>query len=320
MGCNDVSTNFLDALSTSNSSSSFNITVSPTTSSAPKHYYQVFGPSQDNVAQEISKGDLYLCTPTYYSRNKVTPNGSDWMPPLLTPYSNLDGLRFTNPTDHSILDIYSSNGTLELLTGTFGALNQDSEYLSMLSASVEFPLGVVGRLGWNTVNDLPLQSVALNIILATLNHTDAEIQLDEIYASMLNSDASIPVPPQCSQAQASPDSANPWVASGIIPSHGTGMTQLGVVLQSLIILLCVLTLIILFTPILPLVSEWPAQWLGLVYGLSPSKVQEAVEGTSAGRNAAKDCIWGRGDEGTRARTGGCGLEVEVGMWLKGVHI
>jgi hypothetical protein len=140
-GCNGVSTNFLDALSTSNSSSSFNITVSPTTSSAPKHYYQVFGPSQDNVAQEISKGDLYLCTPTYYSRNKVTPNGSDWMPPLPTPYSNLDGLRFTNPTDHSILDIYSSNGTLELLTGTFGALNQDSEYLSMLSASVEVCLG-----------------------------------------------------------------------------------------------------------------------------------------------------------------------------------
>jgi hypothetical protein len=341
-GCNGVSTNFLDALSTSNSSSSFNITVSPTTSSAPKHYYQVFGPSQDNVAQKISKGNLYLCTPTYYSRNKVTPNASDWMPPLLTPYSNLDGLRFTNPTDHSILDFYSSNGTLELLTGTFGALNQEAEYLSMLSSSIEvclgfaswsisntetqtsylqdptdiacipepfnltewtlapssqFPLGVLGRLGGNTVNDLPLQSAALNIILATLNHTDAEIQLDEIYASLLNSDASIPVPLQCSQTQASPDSANPWVASGIIASHGTGMTQLGVVLQCLIILLCVFTLFILFTPILPLVSEWPAQWLGLVYGLSPSKVQEVVEGTSAGRNATEDCIWGRGEDG-----------------------
>jgi len=341
-GCNGVSTNFLDALSTSNSSSSFNITVSPTTSSAPKHYYQVFGPSQDNFAQDLSNGDLSLCTPTYYSRNRATPNASDWKPPLLTPYSNLDGLRFTNPSDHSILDIFPTNGTLEVLSGTFGILDQDSEHISILSASIEvclgfaswsvnntltstsylqdptdiacvpkafnltawtldpssqFPLGVLGGLGWDTVNGLPLQTVALNVILSTLNHTDAEIQLDEIYSSMLHSDASIPIPPQCSQTKASPDSANPWVATGIIPFHGTGMTQVGIALQALIIILCVCALIILFFPVLPLVSEWPAQWLGLVYGLSPSKVQEVVEGTSAGRNAAKDCIWGQGEEG-----------------------
>ena len=75
------------------------------------------------------------------------------------------------------------------------------------------------------------------------------------------------------------------------------MTQLGVVLQALIIVLCVLILILLFIPVLPLVTEWPAQWLGLVYGLSPSKVQEVVEGTSAGRNSAKDNNWGQGTGG-----------------------
>jgi hypothetical protein len=138
---NGVSANFLDALSTNNSSSSFKITVEPTTSSAPKNSYQVFGPSQDNVANKFNEGDLYLCTPTYYSRNKITLNASGWIPPLLTPYSNPDGLRFTNPDDHSIIDIFSSNGTLEVLFGTFGILNQGSKYVSMLSASVEVCLG-----------------------------------------------------------------------------------------------------------------------------------------------------------------------------------
>jgi len=77
------------------------------------------------------------------------------------------------------------------------------------------------------------------------------------------------------------------------------MTLLGAILQGLIILLCLLTLLVLFIPILPLVTEWSAQWLGLVYGLSPSKVQEVVEGTSAGRNAARggETSLGDGKEG-----------------------
>ncbi|PMD17362.1 hypothetical protein NA56DRAFT_707881 [Hyaloscypha hepaticicola] len=41
----------------------------------------------------------------------------------------------------SFIDIFSSNGTLEVLSGTFGILNQESKYLSMLSASVEVCLG-----------------------------------------------------------------------------------------------------------------------------------------------------------------------------------
>ncbi|KAE9370323.1 hypothetical protein N431DRAFT_468386 [Stipitochalara longipes BDJ] len=360
-GCNGVSMNFLDALNTSNSSSSFNITLSPTTSSAPKHYYQVFGPSQDNVAQELG-GDLYLCTPTYYSRNKVTPNGSDWVPPLLTPYSNIDGLRFTNPFDHSILDIFSKNGTPELLSGTFGILNQDSEYRSMLTASVEvrlgfaswrvnntltptsylqdpidiacvsepfnltawtldpssqFPLGVLGGLGWDTVNDLPLQTVALNVILATLKHTDAKVRLDEIYTSMLNSDASIPILPQCSQTKESPATANQWVASGTVRSYGTGMTQLGVVLQALVIILCICPLTILFVPVLPLVSEWPAQWLGLVYGLTQAKSRKLLKARVLGERQRKTVF---GDERRRAKRDGYGLVVVAGMWLRGVRI
>jgi len=69
------------------------------------------------------------------------------------------------------------------------------------------------------------------------------------------------------------------------------MTLLGAVLQGLIILVCLLTLLLLFWPTLPLVTEWPAQWLGLVCGISPAKVQEAVEGTSAGKNEVKGDVW-----------------------------
>jgi hypothetical protein len=336
--CNGVSPNFFGALSTSDSSSSFNTAIDPNTSSTPKPYYQVFGPSQDNIAYELNHGNLYLCTPTYYSRNKITPNTPDWNPPLLTPYSNPDGLRIITHGSHSTLDIFSSNGTLEILSGSFKALDQDSIYISKVTASIEiclgyaswsvnntikpssylqnptdiacvpenfnltdwsrntssqFSLSVLRGLDWSTVNNLPLQTVALNVILATLNHMDSMSTLDNIYASMLSKNISTPTPPQCSKFKSSRDTTSPWVAIGLIPSHGTGMTQLGVVLQALIIALSVCTLILLFIPVLPLVTEWPAQWLGLVYGLSPSKVQAAVEGTSAGRNAAKDSNWGQ---------------------------
>jgi hypothetical protein len=331
--CNGISTNFIDALSPSNSSSSFNITIDPTTSSFPKHYSQVFGPSQDNVANQLSQGDLYLCTPTYYSRNKITPNSSDWTPPALTVDSNPDGLRFTNPYDHSVLDIFPSNGSLQILSGTFGLLDQEAQYISMLTASTEvclgyaswsvnntltptsylqdptditcvpenfniltwmengstqFPLGVLQGLGWENFSNLPLDTAALNIILATLNHTESLIMLDKTYASMVHSNTSTLAPSQCFLTNPAPDTNNPWVVTGLVPANGTGMTLLGIVLQGLIILLCVITLLLLFIPVLPLVTEWPAQWLGLVYGLNPSKVQEIVEGTSAGRNAARD--------------------------------
>lgn len=41
-----------------------------------------------------------------------------------------------------------------------------------------------------------------------------------------------------------------------------------------------------------MITEWSAQWLGLVYGLAPPRVQECVEGTSAGGNHAR----GAGEE------------------------
>jgi hypothetical protein len=144
----------------------------------------------------------------------------------------------------------------------------------MDNSSSKFPIRVLQGLGWNIVNDLPLQMITLNVILAILNYTTSEIGLNQTNASMISENTSSPVPPQCSKTTPAPDMANSWVATGVIPSSGIGMTRLGGVLRVLIIVLCILTLILLFIPILPLVTEWPAQWLGLVYGVSPSKVQE----------------------------------------------
>jgi hypothetical protein len=187
----------------------------------------------------------------------------------------------------------------------------------MDNSSSKFPLGVLQGLGWNTVNNLPLQMIALNVILATLNHTTSEIELNQTYASMISENTSSPVPPQCSKTTPAPDIVSPWVAIGIIPSSGTGMTQLGVVLQVLVTVLCILTLMLLFIPILPLVTEWQAQWLGLVYGLSSSKVQEVVEGQARAGTQQKIAI---GTKEKKEEKVGYGLGVVAEMWLKGVRI
>jgi hypothetical protein len=219
------------------------------------------------------------------------------------------------------------NGTLQILAGFFG-VNNTAQYFSMLSTTIEvclgfaswsvnntagqssflkdpsditcvpepfdiqawrnstytqFILGMLQGLSWKAVNNLPLPTTALNIILSTLNHTTSQTLLNETYTSNYTQ------PQECTLASSTPD--NPWVISGLIPNHGTGMTLLGVILQGLIILFSLFTLALLLFPILPLITEWPAQWLGLMYGVSPSKVQEAVDGTSVGKNAAKGDVW-----------------------------
>lgn len=135
-----------------------------------------------------------------------------------------------------------------------------------------------------------MERAAMNIILSTLNHTSSGTALNEFYASIPASTLRNFLPSQCSIANSTfkinDTAANQWLLSGTLPEKGTAQTTLGVLLQGLIHLFSLLTLALLFTPILPIVSEWPAQWLGLVYGLIPSKVQEIVEGTSVGENAA----------------------------------
>lgn len=158
------------------------------------------------------------------------------------------------------------------------------------STYTPFILGILQGLSWKAANNLPLSTASLNSILATLNHTTSQTLLQQAYTPTLQNITNYTDQPQeCTLASSTP--SNPWVMSGLIPNHGTGMTFLGVLLQGLITIFSLLTLALLFFPILPLIIEWPAQWLGMMYGVSPSKVQEAVDGTSMGKNAAKGDVW-----------------------------
>jgi hypothetical protein len=84
-------------LANTNTPSSFNTSFTPESNMTALHYEQVFGPSQVNVARQLDEGNLYLCNPTYYSRNTVVPNSPSWTPPTLgkQPYDN--GFRLRIP-------------------------------------------------------------------------------------------------------------------------------------------------------------------------------------------------------------------------------
>ncbi|CZR56967.1 uncharacterized protein PAC_06856 [Phialocephala subalpina] len=201
----------------------------------------------------------------------------------------------------------------------------------MGAASTEFVLGLLQGLSWKT-DDLARK--AMDIVLATIDHTSSiaklennsppppntETQPNSIDPNNPNPTSStnahnqtIP-PPACSllsstsktetETTTDPSTSNSpqdqWVLSGLLTDYGTGQTLIGTTLQALITLFSVLTLILLFTPGLPLITEWPTQWLGLVYGLAPPRVQECVEGTSAGGNHAR----GAGEEIVSSIEGG----------------
>ncbi|KUJ21743.1 uncharacterized protein LY89DRAFT_729247 [Mollisia scopiformis] len=192
----------------------------------------------------------------------------------------------------------------------------------MSASTTEFVLRLLQGLSW-TSDDLAKR--AMDIVLSTIDHTSSIATLDTTSlpspttethpnfdpSSNSNSSstsnpnststANFPTdlaPPACSllSSKSTPTSASDststpqpqWIVSGQISDFGTGQTLLGTILQACITLFSLLTLLLLFTPGLPLITEWSAQWLGLVYGLAPPRVQECVEGTSAGGNNARE--------------------------------
>jgi hypothetical protein len=64
--------------------------------------------------------------------------------------------------------------------------------------------------------------------------------------------------------------------NGILAGAGTGMTRIGMALQVLMVVVCGGAIGILAWPALPLVKEWPAQWIGLVSGLDRAILEDAV--------------------------------------------
>jgi hypothetical protein len=75
--CGGLSTNIIDTIGNDNSFTSFNLTPKAEANSSTMFYTQVSGPSPVNLAHQLTDGDLYLCTPSYYPRNTTTSNASD---------------------------------------------------------------------------------------------------------------------------------------------------------------------------------------------------------------------------------------------------
>lgn len=72
--------------------------------------------------------------------------------------------------------------------------------------------------------------------------------------------------------------------TGMIDGHGSGMTTLGMALQCFVLVVSLVSLSVILGPRMPLLSEWPAQWIGLTAELPARDVIAAVAGTSMGQN------------------------------------
>lgn len=74
-----------------------------------------------------------------------------------------------------------------------------------------------------------------------------------------------------------------------INSHGVGMTTLGMALQCFVLFSALFMFFVVIGPGLAILTEWPAQWIGLAMELPAGDVKAAVAGTSVGRHCS-DCI------------------------------
>ncbi|KAE9367945.1 hypothetical protein N431DRAFT_429230 [Stipitochalara longipes BDJ] len=90
---------------------------------------------------------------------------------------------------------------------------------------------------------------------------------------------------------AHPMTSNCWFSplgliSGTINSHGVGMTALGIALQCFVLLSSLVAFYVILGPGVPILTEWPAQWIGLGANLPAEVVGDAVARTSTGRSHA----------------------------------
>jgi hypothetical protein len=77
------------------------------------------------------------------------------------------------------------------------------------------------------------------------------------------------------------------IAKGLIFNNGTGMTLIGLVLQVVVLVVTLLAIGLQFWPTLPLVREWPAQWLALLQDMDRDYMRRALSGVSVGQKAVR---------------------------------
>lgn len=122
----------------------------------------------------------------------------------------------------------------------------------------------------------------VDIILATLDH---ETILSSTDFKNLDAAATAKNTPKACLGFSSEEAEE--VGEGMIIDNGTGMTSMGLALQAIALFISILAVAVLFWPSLPLLGEWPAQWLGLTGEVGEGMAQQALRGTSVGQNAVK---------------------------------
>ncbi|KAH7224413.1 uncharacterized protein BKA55DRAFT_584572 [Fusarium redolens] len=80
------------------------------------------------------------------------------------------------------------------------------------------------------------------------------------------------------------------VAEGIIRASRTGMTALGIALQGLAIMAAIMAMCLIIWPRLPLLTEWPAQWLALGKGLDKTIIKEVAKDGATGSSVKSKVV------------------------------
>jgi hypothetical protein len=297
------------------------------------------------VAQGIGSGTIFYCYPDFYSRTTLVTTEPSWTDtaPLIGQLPSNNSVRFTNPVDNSLVDITSSNGTLQAFFGYPGnATLSDVRYSVMVSASTRLCVGLMSwskdpstTFGvqwdlnntqeiscraeifsldfWNSSDSGMFTSSLIRAILAsqTPNHTQSyphedynllnitipliiagtyhlNVPLDGDFNETANPALRITTWPVCKYVNGSYGAFEArFIAQGLVFDHGTGMTLLGIILQAIVLLIAFLVLGLLLWPTLPLLTEWPAQWLSLLQDIDKDTLREALKGTSVGQHEVR---------------------------------
>lgn len=302
------------------------------------------GTFNSTTAKEVASGTVFYCSPDFYARTTLVTSGPSWIDtaPLIGQLPSNNSVRFTNPVDNSLVDITSSNGTLQAFFGypentTLG----DVRYSVMVSANIQLCQGLMSwskdpdtSFGvqwdlnapeefvclnepfnfnfWNSSNSGMFITSLLNGLLAlqTPNRATSVPVVDYklfnitiplivagIYHYVVPQDGAFNETtklrtttwPMCKYVNGTwGEFEASFVARGLIFDHGTGMTLLGIVLQAVVLVVTLLVLGLLLWPNLPLLTEWPAQWLSLLQDMDKNTMQENLRGTSVGQN----CVHG----------------------------
>lgn len=276
----------------------------------------IFGPSFNvsRMSQKLLHGTATHCGLAVYSRNTLQPSAAGWSDsaPEIPYRANVSDYseRFVN--HGHIVDVTTlyGNGSLLARFGVDPLQNNPRRYDSMLIAKIQVCVGFhswvvdgtrtyfqpptevncvdephdYNDYGWEAavargilhglldgqgMEDLFDLSLVVPLLLSSIDHVLGQ------YDPYAGHSWDYRTNPSCPSTMG----RGTFMIDGIIAGHRTGMTLIGFVLQVLALVVGVFVAMIVAWPTLPLVSEWPAQWISLTHKMDSGIINRAVKGT-----------------------------------------